>query len=168
MPLARRAVPFAFLSLLLLAAPFPACRTTTIPSRAPIPVPPGLTDADVENAVMLALGEPSPGDVAGAETKVRPAVEQTWYPESASPGTVVAGIQRKTHYLQATISYDATEVQTRISGSRNLAQSATRIHGTALAWMDQLDAAIRQGLGRIATRKARGGAASPEASSPSP
>lgn len=79
-----------------------------------------------------------------------------WFPESVGAGIIYAGYQYSTLYLRAAIHYDSQTVTTRIVDSKNLHQSADRIHPTALVWMDTLETRIRRALGRAAAAKKLG------------
>jgi len=141
------------------------CRTTTIPTFEPIPVPPGLTAPQVEVAILHALvNTPIPKELSeGADIADRamtalfgPLRYQSarsarnrpeWFPESRAPGEILAGMNYKRHYLQVKIGFDTTAVRVGISNSRNLTQSETRIHKNAIQWIEQLDVRLRRSLG---------------------
>jgi hypothetical protein len=78
---------------------------------------------------------------------------QDWFPESRTPGHIVAGFSHKTHYLQVKIDYDTSAIRLAIAKSRNLGQDADAdwIHKNAIVWVEQLDARLRRSLGYMAT-----------------
>ena len=138
------------------------CRTTTIPTFELIPVPSGLKAAQVEVAILAALANtPVPKELSeGADIADRAMTglfgplryksvrnRQEWFPESRTPGEIVAGMNYRTHYLQVKIGFDTTDVRLGISNSRNLSQDGTRIHKNAIQWVEQLDARLRRSLG---------------------
>lgn len=152
---ARRTLLFALLSLALAIDDGFGCATTAIESRRPLPVPPGLSDQDEQSAILLALGEPRPAGAGGPEANRAAVPQASWFPGSVAPGIVVASFQDRSHHLQLTTSYDAVHVSTKITASKNLSASSTRIRDAAFMWTDQLHSAIRQGVGQLAVRKAR-------------
>jgi hypothetical protein len=61
---------------------------------------------------------------------------------------IQAGRSANNTYLQIAIHYDTESVWTEILESRNLHQSATRIHKSAISWIRRLEDRIRRELGR--------------------
>jgi hypothetical protein len=77
-----------------------------------------------------------------------------WYPESADPGVIHAGLEKGPYYLRVAIDYDDSTVQTRIVESKQLRQTDDRIHKSAVQWIDQLEMRIRRALGQLAATRA--------------
>lgn len=139
-----------------------ACRTTTIPTFEPIPVPSGLTAAQVEVAILTALANtPVPKELSeGVDIADRAMTalfgsmryqsarnRQEWFPESRTPGEIVAGMTYRSHYLQVKIGFDTSALHLGISNSRNLSQDGKSIHKNAIPWVEQLEARLRRSLG---------------------
>lgn len=163
--------PYNHTSVLLLGLALissEGCRTATIPTFDPIPVPPGLTVRQVEVAILAALANtPVPKDLSeGADIADRAmaaffgplryqsggsARTAEWYPESRQPGRILAGFNVRSHYLQVCLDFDSSTIRPSISGSRNLKQSETRIHKNAIDWVHRLEDRLRRSVGFMAT-----------------
>jgi hypothetical protein len=147
-------------SVLILSALASSCRTTKVPAFEPIPVPAGLSVAQIEVSILAALANsPIPPELStGADIADRAFSalfvrynsvrnRQEWFPESRKPGEIIAGMSYKAHYLQAKINYDIEAIRLGISNSRNLNQDEGWIHKNAVHWVEQLDARLRRSLG---------------------
>lgn len=148
----------ALMVLLLISG----CRTTANIPPAPIIVPMGLTEKDVELAVILAVMDRSvpqelvqekraAGDITNAITdqnyqKSR-ASKWPWSFEGTQKGTVFAGFDYGKFYMRVAVEYDTQYVQLTIVDSRNLSQTETRIHKKAFTWIQGLEKKIRWNLG---------------------
>ncbi|MFV5490587.1 hypothetical protein [Acinetobacter sp. ASP199] len=69
-------------------------------------------------------------------------VRAGWMVEQADSSRVVAGINRRSHYLQVTYLINGQQVSSQITGSRNLEQKGNKIHKNAMAWKMRLDNAV--------------------------
>lgn len=150
------------------------CRTTTIPTFDPIPVPPGLTANQVEVAILAALANtPVPKELSDGAAIADEAMtalfgpiryqslkssRHEWYPESRQPGQIIAGMNTRSHYLQVRLDFDTANIRPSISGSRNLSQSETRIHTNAIEWVYRLEDRIRRSLGIMSAYRTNGSA----------
>jgi len=130
------------------------CKTVPIKERAPIAVPAGLSANDVEVAVLYELANRNvPTNLTPGEQISNNAMKALflfryqnvsdrkwgWYPESAEPGVIYAGFEKRTFYLRVAIAYGDSIVQTRIIESKELQQSDERIHKSAVQWIDELE-----------------------------
>lgn len=142
--------------------------TAAIRPRPPLPVPPNLSQSDVEVVILFDLAnQPLPTEFSHGERIADNALKAVlgwryhsaapntsmWFPESVESGVIYAGYQVRTHYLRAAIQYNAQTVTTRIVDSKNLNQKNGRIHPNAFVWMDQLETRIRRALGNASAAK---------------
>jgi hypothetical protein len=152
------------LVILLAALVVVSCRTEQIGVREPIVVPSGLTENEIQIAILTALTDlshppaydpnvivaGSVGDaIAWSLFKEAERSSSGWYPESHEPGVIFAGLDVRSHYMRIAIHYDTKSVRTQIVESRNLKQSGGRIHRKANAWLAKLEAKIRVALGQV-------------------
>lgn len=158
-----------FVAVALLA--LTACATVRNVSPPPIPVPSGLTEPDVELAILLAVADPpeppdlTPGQqitdsvltaiVGGYDSLSIP--RQPWYFEAREPGAIFAGYQRGRYYMRVEVEFDTEAVSLSIADSRNLDQTETRIHAGAFTRLQTLENRIRRALGKVARRNTYGG-----------
>jgi hypothetical protein len=120
-----------------------ACQTRRITEREPIPVPPALKVAQVEQVIRSSLREMRHLS-AGFAIGVRPG---GWQVESSQPGHIVAVFYSSREYmLKLGIDYSRQAVQTRILGSSGLDQDGNRIHKAAIKWQDALEQRIALNL----------------------
>jgi hypothetical protein len=131
------------------------CNTVRITERPPIIVPPGLTAAQVEQAIMYSVFGAQPGT---SPTALRPAVSaypepaylqvrrSEWNFEGAEPGVIMGSVSPRTHYLRVKIQYDAHRVEVMIDGAKHMKYTGSRIHGKAIQWIANLERTIRGGL----------------------
>ncbi len=160
-----RSISLAVLSLFLAC-----CSTVPNVSPPPIAVPSGLTENDVELAVLMAVADrPAPATltpgqqitdnvlsaVIGRYDSVR-APRQYWYFEAREPSVVYAGFQSGQVYMRVAVRYDARYVTMTIVESRNLKQDESSIHKGAFAYLQQLEGRVRRALGSIARRNLGG------------
>ncbi|HTO06063.1 MAG TPA: hypothetical protein VMR86_03325 [Myxococcota bacterium] len=153
------------------------CRTVPIPASLPtITVPQGLTARDVEVAILAGIRNKSAA--VGYDPLVPPANFErfvfasymtdppgnSWFPESLQPGTVIAAVDTRGHYLEVALKYDTSAIRTELLQSRNLLQENGRIHKKALAWIANLHEHIQRELNRLA--RLRMGPSPEPASSP--
>ena len=134
------------------------CNTTRIvtdPDR--IPVPAGISSAQVEAAIVSAVVERhiTPEQLAG-KSGVGLASERSqfagrWAIEDVEEGRVTAGVSVRAHYLQVHVRYTASEVWVEVAGSRNLKQTDSRIHRKTYVWIARVEDRIRSELGRYAS-----------------
>ncbi len=144
--------------LLLLAS------CTTIPNESPPPisVPKGLTNSQIQLALMMSIADKplpplSPGQqitdnvltslITGYESATP---RQYWYFEDSGSNVVYAGFQRKNYYMRIAIKYDNRKVALNIEDSRNLRQTEFEIHKRAFQWLQTLENRIRRNLGSVA------------------
>ncbi len=163
----------AALLLFLILAVLPGCRTTAIPTFDPLPVPAGLTLDQVEVAILAALANtPVPRELSDGAAiadralatffgplryqSVQASHNQEWYPESRQPGTIVAGLNVRSHYLQVRLDLSVSSIRTSITGSRGLKQSETQIHANAIEWVHRLEDRIRRSLGIMSAYGTKG------------
>lgn len=137
---------------------------TSVPNRptAPIPVPSGLTENQIQLAILMAITENPPPDISpGVQItdSVLSAVvggyrslndRRSWYFEDRQPGIVYTGYQRRNWYMRVAVRYDTQAVTLFIEDSRNLNQSGDRIHKTAIAELQSLENRLRRTLGLVA------------------
>lgn len=136
----------ARIAVLLLTAVLAACSTRQIVPTEPIPVPSGLTVADVEAVLMRAM--------QGARPHSYFMVPARWRAEQTAPGHMTIGLHlHGGHYLRLGVNYDKYQVQTEILSSQNLKQSGDRIHRHALRWQADLERWIAQELAYAASQK---------------
>ncbi|KGT46108.1 MULTISPECIES: hypothetical protein [Acinetobacter] len=89
-----------------------------------------------------------PAQISAAEVQkqIRQAIAQQaragWAVEQADNSRVVAGITRRSHYLQVTYQMNGQQVSSQITGSRNLEHKGNKIHKNAMAWKMRLDNAV--------------------------
>jgi len=69
-----------------------------------------------------------------------------WFVENRKPGSMVAGLHRRSHFLRLGIAYDPQRVVTRILSSENLEQDGDQIHKRAVQWIRELESRIRLAL----------------------
>lgn len=143
-----------------------ACSTVPNVPTTPISVPAGLTQNQVQLAILTAITERAPPNVpAGVEItdSVLSAVvtgyhslndRRTWYFEDRRPGVIYAGYQRRDWYMRVAVRYDASAITLFIEDSRNLSQSGDRIHKTAIAELQSLENRLRRTLGQMAQANA--------------
>lgn len=160
-------------SIVLVLLVSSACRTTTIPTFEPIPVPPGLTGEQVEVAILAALANtPVPKELSegaaladramavffgpGRYQTIQSSRSQEWFPESRQPGRIIAGKSIRSHYLQVRLDFDTSSIRPSISGSRNLKQSEKDIHINAIEWTHQLEDRIRRAVGFMSAYRPSG------------
>ena len=149
--------------VLLLAVGLLSCRTAAIREPEIIRVPSGLTEDQVEQAIVLALAELPPGTIV-LEHKASQVTDEildrlfgaddpaSWFVEARDSGVVFSGYQQDQHYLGVAIRYDTREVRVEIITSQNLMQSKSRIHKEVYVWIAALEVKIRQALGAISTQ----------------
>ena len=94
-----------------------------------IDVPSGLTEQQVELAILDAL------------------TDTHWFLEGRNPGVVMAGIERKGHYLRVAITHNTRWVSFKIDGSRHLRETDSFIHAAAIKWIRNLEIRVRHSLG---------------------
>jgi hypothetical protein len=148
---------------LLIAASLVACRTVPIPaSFDTISVPPGLTARDVQVAILAGirntnaavgydpLHPPADFDRFVWASYMTDPPGRSWFPESLQPGTVIAAVDTRGHYLQVSLKYDASTIRTELLQSRNLLQEDGRIHRKVPAWIANLHEHIGRELTRLA------------------
>lgn len=89
---------------------------------------------------------PAQASTADVQKQIKQAVAQQaragWVVEQADNSRVVAGINRRSHYLQVSYLINAQQVSSHISGSRHLDQKGNKIHKNAIAWKMRLDNAV--------------------------
>jgi hypothetical protein len=129
------------------------------------PVPPDLTEEQVEAAIIAAVLEtPKPDpqwfnafvsnnpSAAGIWQSMQGngEVDLGWFPESREPGLIYAGYAQGDYYLHVAIHYDTTSVSTKIVSSRGLGQTQTQIHRGVVPWVRRRKDRIGRALGMMA------------------
>jgi hypothetical protein len=139
----------------------------TRPNKEQVVTPPaGLNDNAVELAVIMAvvdatrppdltIGQQITDSVLSSVLRGYSSVRSrnAWFYEGREQGAIFAGHQRKGTYMKVRISYSASEIKLQILESRDLDQSDTRIHKTALVWLSDLEDRIRRSLGNVAQQQ---------------
>lgn len=152
-------------TLLTIAVLSSGCNTR--PNKEQVLTPPtGLNDNAVELAVIMAVvdatkppdltvGQQITDNVLSSVLRGYSSVRSrnAWFYEGREQGAIFAGHQRKGTYMKVRISYSATEIRLQILESRDLDQSDTRIHKTALIWLSDLEDRIRRSLGNVAQQQ---------------
>lgn len=148
-----------------LTALLSGCHTVPIRPERQIAVPPGLTQAHVQLAVLAAILNQPKGGVpiaaAIADAALRAGLpgytgvsvsggRHPWYYEGEEGDTLIAGFQSRERYLQVRCRCTATSVGLTIAMSEGFRQSSTRIHENAYVYTEQLVARIRRSLGEVA------------------
>jgi hypothetical protein len=128
---AASAATGAALGLALLAA---AC-AGRIEEPRPIPVPAGLSLAQVDEAIRVAVKSSQDG---------RGWKRSWWEIESGVPGRIVARLAVEGHVLRIGIEYTATAVTARIVDTHALDQDGDKIHPRALTWQTNLETRIAE------------------------
>ena len=143
-----------------------ACRTVPKSQIQDIDVPPGLTAQQVEFAILVSLADqPPPDDLGpGAEITDRALkawfgwryqsireAQGDWFLEGREPGMILAGLQRRSHYLRLALHYSASQIRFEILDSRNLDETETMIHQAAAQWIQDLEIEVRRALGQLST-----------------
>jgi hypothetical protein len=152
-PKAQRSFPRRrHLALFMLLAA--SCKSIPIPQNLPIPVPPDLTEEQVEAAIIAAVLETPKADpqwfnafvsnnpsAAGIWQSMQGNGEADlgWFPESREPGLIYAGYAQGDYYLHVAIHYDTTSISTKIVSGRGLGQTQTQIHRGVVPWVRRLE-----------------------------
>ena len=155
-----------FLPSLVVLACISGCRTVPIPaSFDAIQVPPGLSAQEVEVAIFSGIYNKHPPasydptkPLSGEdfdrfiwENYLSAGRTRSWFPESRKPGTVIAAVDTRGHYLEVALAFDTATIQTELIQSKNLQQENGQIHRKVIAWIDNLHEHIRRELNRLAT-----------------
>lgn len=146
-----------------------ACNTVPNQSPPPISVPSGLNANAVELAVLMAVvdakgppqltvGQQITDNVLSAVLGGYGSLQRrnAWYYEGREPGVVYAGFQHRGHYMKVAVGYSAQDVRLAIVESRNLKQSDSRIHKTAMKYLQSLEDRLRRSLGMVAQQQLLG------------
>jgi hypothetical protein len=143
---------------LLALAIIDGCSTKKNTSPPPTVVPASMTENDVEYVLISCLG--SPADQERASPGMYMANEllhhrfggefiqkRYWGYEGRGNGEVFAGFNSRKYYMRVRMAYNTKNIRFSIIDSRNLKQSKTRIHKSALRWLGGLESGIRSCLG---------------------
>ena len=145
----------ALCALLAVLVVLLGCNTVPVAARPPINVPPGLTQAEVEWAIMQSVFGVQPdapvcadsyGDPSSAQPEDVQVRRSEWVLEGRKPGVITASVSPRSHYLRVDIVYDAHTVEVVIADANNMKYSGSRIHGKAIQWIGNLENMIRSGL----------------------
>lgn len=156
-----------WLSTLVVSLLLTGCMMVELRPRPPIPVPPNLSDEDAEIVVLFALAdlappaEWTPGEriadnalqAAFGRAYQSAQIQGKWFPEAIEPGLITAGFNLGQFYLRVALRIRDHGVEMRLLDSKNLNQEGTKIHQSALVWLDGLETAIRRALGNEAARR---------------
>jgi hypothetical protein len=105
------------------------CNTVLITERPPIIAPRGLTQDQVELAMMYAVLGARPGTFPAAEPPALSAPVDLPYKKSGArsgiskarnPGVIIGSVSPRTHSLRVRIEYDAHRVGVMIDGANNM------------------------------------------------
>jgi len=151
-------VGFASL-LVVLASLMTGCLTAKSPLRD-IPVPPGLSEKQVEFAILAALAQDPPPAGLSPELEItdralsawfgsRYRGSKHWFFEGRDTNRVHAGFSSGDYYLRVGIIYSTSLVSFEIEDSRNLRETSTLIHKAAVTWIQDLEIRIRGMLGQV-------------------
>lgn len=126
---------------------FPPTCTTTEKIHFPISarIPPNLSREQTREAVLVALGY-ADVNVSWA----RDFFSGQWFFELEDDYAIYAGYSVRSYYLQIAVLLDDSVVTTIVCDSRNLDQSARKIHRKVPVWKGTLDDNIRLALGQAA------------------
>ena len=109
-------------------------RQAALNDPAPIPVPAGVSMAEVKDAVISGM------------------TNRGWIVNRQEPGLIVADLHLREHFAQVNIEYDTDEVVVRFQDSRNLEYDVVDgervIHANYNAWILNLTGDIRNELAR--------------------
>lgn len=75
-----------------------------------------------------------------------------WTLENHRQDVIHVAINIRRHYLKVIANLDTNSVQTMICGSKNLLNSAGKLHKNAYIWKQELDAAIKASLTAVSLR----------------
>ena len=140
------------------------CRTVPFPEPYLIDVPAGMTQRQLEVAIVAGILNSHPpvdydpmADVSDEEFHallwqrfVGTARSRSWFPESREGDTIYASVDTRGLYLRAAIERGPGHIRVSISESRNLSEGDGRIHKRAVVWLRNLEAHIRREVGRMA------------------
>jgi hypothetical protein len=112
----------------------------------PIPVPPGLTEAQVADAIRTAVRARSIALGAHYRSYVGGGHPPRWMVEKDQPGRMLTGMYIRRHYLQIEVRYSARQVVTTITDSDGLDQDGDSIHPQALQWQRGFEETIAGNL----------------------
>lgn len=157
-----------FLTIALVALLIAGCTTRRIVDHE-IPVPPGLTDAEVERAVMEFIEgtRQLPGTLARPYHTDPGFTAANWSLQDCAPGHCVAVLRTESYQrgpiwhrvrtLRIGIWHSAQGVRTRIiDASSDLKYDGERVHKTALKWHDGMDRRLARELQWAAASKQKG------------
>lgn len=125
---------FAWVALIaLLMTAIAGCRTSPIKEVTGSPIPPGLTQEQVEKAIIS----------AGAGLG--------WAMKIERPGLIMGSLSLRTHLAQVDIPYTTKTYSINYRSSSNLKYDATArtIHSNYNSWVDNLNQAILANLARM-------------------
>jgi len=141
-----------------------ACRTVPFPEPYLIDIPAGMTQRQLEVAIVAGILNSHPpadydpmAEVSEEEFHallwqrfVGTAHSRSWFPESREGETIYASVNTRGLYLRAAIERGPDQLRVSIVESRNLSQGDGRIHKRAVVWLRSLEAHIRREVGRMA------------------
>jgi len=124
---------FRYLVILTLALIIEACSTTKIVESPPMLLSPGIIVNQVESAIRAAINS----------------YNGAWLVEEAYPGSIIAGLHVRNHYMKVEINYSEQGISSHIISSKNLKQDKNSIHKKALYWQNRLDASIKLEINKL-------------------
>lgn len=143
-----------------------SCNTVPNTSPPPVTVPNGLNANSVELAVLMAVvdakqppdltvGQQITDSVLSAVVGGYASVQRrnAWYYEGREPGVVFAGFLHRGYYMKVAVGYSAQDVRFSIVESRGLSQSESRIHKTAMRFLQSLEDRVRRSLSMVAQQQ---------------
>jgi len=140
------------------------CRTVPFPEPYIIDVPVGMTQRQLEVAIVAGILNSHPPVDYDPMAKISEeefhallwqrfvgtARTRSWFPESREGDTIYASVDTRGLYLRAAIERRPDQIRVSISESRNLSEGDGRIHKRAVVWLRNLEAHIRREVGRMA------------------
>jgi hypothetical protein len=145
------------------------CRTRPLAELQPVQVPAGLTQEQVELAILMALTDryrppdyPPDHRLTDAEvSNLLPAVaardpyydprglSPLWRYSARGPNSVEATYRQDQHFLVVDLLYDTRQITPRVVDSRYLRQTDERIHKAVFVWIKELTDGIESAMLRL-------------------
>jgi hypothetical protein len=150
------------IAVLVMMVPMGSCRTVDKSEIGKITIPKGLGMQDVKLAILLAASpQQASREWTPAERMTDNALkaafpfyqkvqrQRRWFPEEITPNSVILGYDNGKHYFRIEYAIEQNEIFPKVVGSRNLSESESRIHKSAIEWIGSFESEIRRQLGRV-------------------
>lgn len=124
---------FRYFVISLLAFVICACSTSKIIEEPPVLLPSGITTGEIEAAIRGAINS----------------YNGSWLIEEANPGSIIAGLHVRNHYMKVEIRYSEHDISSHIINSVNLKQDKDSIHKKALYWQHRLNLSVNLELNKL-------------------